>query len=160
MQLKYLVVLGAVGGLIFIGVRMRNINLPARIAWGEARNQGPEGLQAVLNTIKNRSDIDLFNDGKADWWGEGLANVATKPNQYSAYNENDPNRALLDAVTDADPLFALAVELSARNVRGELADITGGATHYHSRFIAPPFWTEDATLTAVIGDHIFYTGVA
>ena len=149
-----------VGIAILIGLRMRNINLPARVAWGEARNQGPEGMQAVLNTMKNRSDKDLWNDGKDDWWGEGLANVATKPSQYSAYNDNDPNRALLDAVTSDDPNFALAVELSARNVRGDLPDITNGATHYHTRFINPPFWAATATVSAYIGDHIFYSGVS
>jgi len=158
-RLKVLATL-AVVVLIFIGVRMRNINLPARVAWGEARNQGKDGIQAVLNTMKNRSDMDLWNDGKADWWGEGLADVATKPYQYSAYNENDPNRAQLEAVTDADPVFALAVQLAAQNVRGELPDLTGGATHYHHIDLPAPGWTVGAEVTTVIGDHKFYKGVA
>lgn len=151
MPLKYLAVVGA-GALIFIGVRMRNIDLSARVAWGEARNQGPEGLQAVLNVMKNREQ-----DRR---WPSSLAGVATQKWQFSAFNESDPNRSQLDNVTDADPVFVQAVELSARNVRGELPDITGGATHYHSRFISPPFWARGATVSASIGDHIFYKGVA
>ncbi|WP_020398985.1 cell wall hydrolase [Kordiimonas gwangyangensis] len=139
---------------------MRNIELPARIAWGEARDQGRDGMQAVLNTIDNRTRMDLFNDNRDDWWGEGYANVATKAAQYSAYNENDPNRAKLEAVTDADPIFAEAVELASLMVRGQLPDLTGGATHYHNNKIKPPFWTKNATVTAIIGNHIFYKGVA
>ena len=131
---------------------MRNIDLSARVAWGEARNQGLEGLQAVLNVMRNRTQDRRFPSS--------LAGVATQKWQFSAYNDSDPNRARLDAVTDTDPNFAQAVELSARNVRGELPDLTGGATHYHSRFINPPYWARDAIVTAEIGDHIFYKGVA
>jgi len=142
----------AAGALIVIGFRMRNIDLSARIAWGEARGEGAEGMQAVLNVMVNRA---------ADRrWPSSLAGVATQPWQFSAYNENDPNRSQLEGITDADPRFAQAVELAARAVRGELPDITGGATHYHNNKIAPPFWTKNATVTARIGNHIFYTGVA
>lgn len=131
---------------------MRNIDLSARVAWGEARNQGPQGLQAVLNVMANRA--------KDRRYPSSLAAVATQPMQFSAYNEDDHNRAALDAVDDSDPQFAQAVELAARNVRGELPDITGGATHYHADWINPPYWTAGATETARIGNHIFYKGVA
>ena len=91
---------------------------------------------------------------------DSLGEVATQRKQFSAYNENDPNRAKLEAVTDENSIFAEAVELAALAVRDELPDVTDGATHYHNRFIAPPFWTKGATITARIGDHIFYKGVA
>lgn len=131
---------------------MRNIEWSARVAWGEARNQGLEGLQAVLNVMTNRS--------KDRRYPSALASVATQPWQFSAFNKADPNRPLLEVVTDADSVFAQAIELAASNVRGELPDITDGATHYHSRFISPPYWAKGAIQTAVIGDHIFYKGVA
>ncbi len=130
---------------------MKNIEWAGRIAWGEARNQGPEGLQAVLNVMANRK-----NDRR---YPNTLAGVATQRKQFSAYNENDPNRPKLEAVQDDDPIFAEAVELAALAVRGELPDVTNGATHYHTRSIAPPFWAKNATTTARIGDHIFYKGV-
>jgi len=139
---------------------MKNIEWTARIAWGEARNQGPIGLQAVINVIDNRARTDLFGDGKADWWGESHAGVATAPYQFSAFNENDPNRPKLEAVSDNDPTFVQAVELAAKAVAGKLPDLTGGATHYHARQITPPNWTVGAIRTAAIGDHIFYRGVA
>ena len=137
-----------------------NLIMPARIAFGEARNQGRAGMQAVLNVIYNRSNLDLWNDGKADWWGESPFEVATKAYQFSAYNDNDPNRAVLDAVDDSNPIFVEAVELSALASRGELADITGGATHYHTLQLDPPNWVAGATQTVIIGDHIFYKDVA
>jgi spore germination cell wall hydrolase CwlJ-like protein len=139
---------------------MRNIEWTARIAWGEARSEGAQGLQAVINVIDNRARMDLFNDNKPDWWGESHAGVATQPYQFSAYNENDPNRPQLEAVTDADPLFVEAVALAAKAVAGRLPDITGGATHYHTTTLTPPDWTVGAEPTAVIGNHIFYKGVA
>lgn len=156
----------ALSGLLLLGSLIgwrkivKNIEMTARIAWGEARNQGRAGMQAVINVIDNRSRMDLFNDGKPDWWGEGHAEVATKPYQFSAYNENDPNRPKLDAVNDNDRNFAEAIELASMAVRGDLPDLTNGATHYHSTKITPPNWTRGAIPTAVIGDHIFYKGVA
>jgi spore germination cell wall hydrolase CwlJ-like protein len=139
---------------------MKNIEWTARIAWGEARSEGAQGLQAVINVIDNRARMDLFNDNKPDWWGESHAGVATQPYQFSAYNENDPNRPQLEAVTDADPLFVEAVALAAKAVAGRLPDITGGATHYHTTSLTPPDWALGAEPTAVIGKHIFYKGVA
>lgn len=151
-RLKFWTALSVAAILIFIGVRMRNIDTTARIAWGEARNQGAKGMQAVLNVIANRANDSRYPDS--------LASVATQPWQFSAYNENDPNRDKLLRVDDNDLNFAQAVELAAQNVRGDLPDITGGATHYHTKHIAPPFWTKGATKTAEIGDHIFYKDVA
>lgn len=137
--------------LILWRSELKNIILSARVAWGEARNQGSEGIQAVLNVMTNRA-----NDRR---WPNSLGDVAVQRMQFSAYNENDPNRAKLEAVTDANPIFAEAVEFAALAVRGSLPDVTGGATHYHTRSIAPPYWAKGATVTARIGDHIFYKGV-
>lgn len=149
----------ALGGLLLLGSLfgwrriVKNAVMTARIAWGEARNQGSRGLQAVINVIDNRVKV-------GNWMGKTHEEVATKSFQFSAYNPNDPNRAKLEAVTDDDPIYAEALVLAYEAVNDNLPDITGGATHYHSRFIHPPFWTKGATQTAVIGDHIFYKDVA
>lgn len=147
--------------LLMRGRLMKNIEWTARIAWGEARSEGREGLHAVVNVIDNRARMDLFNDNKPDWWGETHAGVATQPWQFSAYNENDPNRAKLEAVTDEDANFVTAVELAAQAVAGSLPDITGGATHYHTVDLYPrPNWVASATPTVRIGNHQFYKDVA
>lgn len=130
------------------------IETAARIAWGEARNQGSAGLQAVLNVIDNRAR-------RGGWWGNSHSEVATKPWQFSAFNRGEVNRAKLETVTDSDPQFAEAVKLAASAVSGNLPDITGGATHYHTVDIPQkPHWVAGATITTIIGDHIFYKDVA
>lgn len=131
---------------------MINIVQTARIAWGEARGEGRDGLQAVINVIDNRTRDPRYPDSHAA--------VATQPWQFSAYNDNDPNRSKLERVSDDDAGFVTAMELAAQAVGGGLPDITGGATHYHSTKIDPPFWAEGAEVTAVIGEHVFYKGVA
>lgn len=140
---------------------MKNIEWTARIVWGEARGEGLDGMHAVTNVIQNRVDTDLFNDDKPDWWGEGHVDVVTKPWQFSAYNPGDPNRTKLENVGDDDTRFATAIELAARSVRGDLPDITGGATHYHTLDLFPrPAWVAVATPTVRIGNHQFYKDVA
>ena len=42
---------------------------------------------------------------------------------------------------------------------GLLPDITGGATYFHANTIDPPPFLEGATVSAVIGNHIFYKDV-
>jgi hypothetical protein len=43
----------------------RDIDTLARTIWGEARNQGREGMIAVAWVIRNRVDIDLHIAGYA-----------------------------------------------------------------------------------------------
>jgi len=133
------------------------IDTVARTIWGEARNQGRIGMQAVASTIANRVNLDLHGDGRPDWWGEGFVGVCRKPWQYSCWNENDPNRARLLAVTAEDPQFAIALDVARAAVDGSLADRTNGATHYFApHVVAPPAWAKSRMPTASIGDHVFY----
>lgn len=143
----------AVAGLIaiYIGVRMNNIDKAARVAWGEARSEGSEGMQAVINVMQNRVNDRRFPNS--------LAGVATQRKQFSAFNENDPNRAQLDAVDDSDHNFVEAIRLAAAAMLDDLTDITEGATHYHNKHILPPAWTVGAIVSAKIGSHIFYREV-
>lgn len=130
----------------------KDTEFAARVAWGEARNQGVEGLQAVLNVMVNRTK----QRGRPDTIGA----VARQRFQFSAYNDNDPNKTKLLAVDETNPEFVSALRLARQASAGDLPDITGGATHYHTRQIAAPYWADGATITARIGDHIFYKDVA
>lgn len=98
--------------------------------WAEARGEGRLGREKVANCIMNRVNIDLGNDGKPDWWGEGVKAVCLKPWQFSCWNENDPNRGQMRKVTEADPVYAECLEIADRAMAGELPDTTNGATHY------------------------------
>ncbi|UTW53969.1 cell wall hydrolase [Kordiimonas sp. SCSIO 12610] len=144
---------------------MKNIEWAARIAWGEARGEGAAGMHAVINVMQNRAETE----GR---FGNSLAEVSTRPRQFSAFNkddpstpfvdEGDPNRELLLNVTDDDPEFRIAVALATQAVDGKLPDLTNGADHYHARNIALPSWVRNspnATVSAIIGNHIFYTGI-
>ncbi len=71
--------------------RERDIDVLARTIWGEARGEGIAGQIAVGWCIRNRVEMDLHNDGRPDWWGEGYEGVCRAPWQFSCWNKNDPN---------------------------------------------------------------------
>lgn len=142
-------------GLLIIGRLLyvnKAIDIMARTAWGEARGEGPEGMRAVCHVIMNRAN-------KGGWWGSSVVQVAQKPWQFSAWNENDPNRAKLQAVNDNDPEFRQALEIAEAVYNGELEDSTDGATHYHANWMRPA-WADDALISAQIGQHTFYKDIA
>ena len=43
-------------------------------------------------------------------------------------------------------------------IRGLLPDPTGGATHYHTKGVAPD-WSRGKMPSAVIGDHLFFNDI-
>lgn len=135
------------------------IDILARTLWGEARGEGNIGMAAVASVIVNRTNLDLGNDGRPDWWGEGIAGVCQAPYQFSCWNKNDPNRTQLLSVTEpSDRLFVRARVIAELAAAGLLTDLTQGATHYHAVGVNPP-WKKGATLSITIGKHLFYKGV-
>ena len=135
-----------------------DVDIVARTLYGEARGEGYKGMVAVAWTIRNRVDADLHGDGKPDWWGEGYAGVCLKPWQYSCWNANDPNRKLLEGLTDLNMHFRFAKEAARDVLEGRVADPTGGASHYHTHAVSPK-WAAGLTPCAVIGGHQFYRNV-
>lgn len=131
----------------------KECDILARTLWGEARNQGDEGMQAVACVIKNRAAIARAKGGY--WWGDDIISICLKPYQFSCWLQSDPNYAKLQAVDEKDLQFATALRIAKRAQAGVLGDITGGATHYHTRSISPT-WAIDATPSATIGAHVFY----
>lgn len=129
------------------------VDVLARTAWGEARGGGTDGLQSVMNAILNRAAHPC-------WWGTGIISVCLKPRQFSSWNEDDPNRAKLLAVTIADPQFAEATTLAARAVMGTLADITDQADSYYACSMeAPPEWAAKSIFTVEVAGQRFYRTV-
>lgn len=134
----------------------------ARTLWGEARGEGLAGQIAVAWTIRNRVDMDLHNDGKPDWWGEGYTGVCLKPWQFSCWNKNDPNYAYLSG---AKPIpaaqFAQARKAADIVIDGLQPDPTGGATHYYATTMPKaPAWAAKAKQTLKLGHHIFFKDVS
>lgn len=52
-------------------------------------------MQAVANVIMNRVN-------RGGWYGASIKDVVLKPYQFSCWNATDPNRAKIDALTEAD----------------------------------------------------------
>ncbi len=129
------------------------LDVLARTLWGEARGEGETGMRAVANVILNRVEVAGLFGGY--WWGNDVLRVCLKPYQFSCWNKNDPNYTKLLGVTEDNPVFALALDIANSALRGQLQDITQGATHYHTQQINPA-WASRRDPCARIGAHIFY----
>ena len=133
----------------------------ARTLWGEARGETLAGMVAVAWSIRNRVEMDLHNDGKPDWWGEGYAGVCLKPYQFSCWNKNDPNFPFLSG---AKPIpvseMAKAFMVATAVMDGAYPDPTGGATHYYATTMPKaPAWAAKAKQTLKLGHHVFFKDV-
>lgn len=124
----------------------------AQTAWGEARNQGTRGMQAVMNVIINRR-----NDPRGRW-GRSVAGICKQPAQFTCWSTADRNYLPMVSVTIADPIFRQALQLASLAVAGALDDLTGGANHYYNPRISNPSWAASMYQVAVIGDHRFMVG--
>ena len=142
-------------------VTERDRDILARTLFGEARGEGVAGQIAVAWSIRNRVDMDLHHDGKADWWGEGYTGVCQKPYQFSCWNKTDPNYPFLIGVKSI-PFRELAQARIAADqvIDGKVSDPTGGATHYYATTMQKaPTWVKGATQTLKFGHHVFFKDV-
>lgn len=140
----------------------KELDTVVRTLWGEARGESTEGKVAVAWVIRNRVDIDLHNDGKPDWWGEGYTGVCRKPWQFSCWNKNDPNYQYMSgAKRIPDIQYDVCQEIVLDVVDSIVDDPTDGATHYYNPkgVKNTPAWVKGATFTGKIGNHLFYKDV-
>ena len=125
------------------------VQVLARTAWGEARGEGREGMQAVMNVIARRAATPC-------WWGRDIVTVCLKPWQFSCWNKNDPNNIKILTVTDNDKQFRDSLELSGQLTAGFLPDLTNRSDHYFNIHSAPPAWAAGNTPECILGNHAFY----
>ena len=127
--------------------------LLARAIYGEASNQGDEGMQAVGNVILNRVN------GK-DWYGNTITDVILNPKQFSAFNDiEDKNyKRMMSATKENDEAYSKALEIAEGLMQGTIEDNTEGATHYYNPKGANPYWKDDPLMRSLkqIGDHWFF----
>jgi spore germination cell wall hydrolase CwlJ-like protein len=131
----------------------RDMEIMAKTIYGEARgeymrkNGGLKSLIAVGNVIMNRSLESATS----------ITTVCLKPKQFSCWNENDPNKKVIEQIVPSDELYNICFAVAAKIICEELNDITNGANHYYSRFMKrPPYWSEGHTPIIKIGNHIFF----
>lgn len=128
--------------------------LAAATLWHEARGEGKEGMQAVLNVIMNRAG------GKFD----EIDKIILKPKQFSCWNSvSDPKTTASEMAQKASDgklsdsqQFKEAAALVKLAIDGKLSDITGSAKYYFNPKLAKPKWAEKLTKTKSIGNHDFY----
>jgi N-acetylmuramoyl-L-alanine amidase len=128
----------------------RDIDVTARTLYGETRGQPLEGIVAVANVVMNRARRGAY--------GATPAEVCLRPWQFSCWNARDPNRAIIERVQPGTFVFDVCRLVASLVIRGLLHDPTGGATHYHTKGVAPD-WSRGKTPSAVIGDHLFFTDI-
>lgn len=135
----------------------------ARTIYGEARGETDTGMIAVGCVAVNRARIALAWVAKHGrphpLFGDGsVRSACLAPWQFSSWNENDPNRAKLLAVSLDDPLMARCVQAARAAI--DLPDITHGSTHYYATSMAePPTWALNHTAAAHIGHHLFFNNI-
>lgn len=153
--------------------RKIDANYLAATIWGEARNQGYEGMNAVGHVIKNRME-----KGR---WGETIKDVVLNRKQFSCWNEGDPNVALIKHMQEIDNYikskpegfeqwlaefktsndyreyqeWRRAKQIAADIMNGKSDDVTNGALYYHTTGVNP-IWNKGQKVAAQIGDHLFY----
>lgn len=107
----------------------------AKVIAGEACSEGRIGMQAVANTIYNRSI--LFNKSPHE--------VIIQKNQYYAYT--NPNKEKIFKQCESDSLYF------SKNINN-LKDLTNGAIYFLKIREPKESWIGKRTVT--IGNHIFY----
>lgn len=146
------------------------LNLPvdkllAITAYGEAGNEGGEGIMAVLNVIRNRTaNLSAFGDSEIyNLTNSTYHAVILKAKQFSMYNLDDPVRATairiasnFDAEATSKPNLQMAYDLADMLLQGQLDDNTGGSDFYFNPNVVQPSWASSLTLMGQIGNHIFY----
>lgn len=145
---------GNVTGTGIAGATNRDATILAGTIFGEARGESDAGREAVACVVLNRV--------RSNRYPSTIEKVCLQPSQFSCWNVKDPNRAkILKAISDnTDQIFLRCLAIAQSAIRGELADSTNGALHYHANTISPPNWARPpAAVSARIGSHIFYVKV-
>ena len=115
----------------------------AKNIYFEARDQGWDGKIAVAFVTLNRVLSDRFPDtwcevvwqsGQFEWTQDGKSDKPKERVKYSYIKD-----LAQDFISNYD----------------DYQDFTNGAEYYHANYVKP-CWLPDSSLTATIGDHLFY----
>lgn len=134
-----------------------DIDIWIRTGIGEARSERHLGKCAVMWVVLNR-----FR--KQSWWGKTIKDVCLFPWQFSCWNENDPNRKLIDEDRIKEsPSYATFKSIVDGILIGNVPDLTLGSCHFHTRHIqTPKAWYIDGKKPEPIGlidNHFFFKDI-
>lgn len=128
------------------------VDVLTRTVYGEARGEPADGQAAVAWVIRNRA-----SKGRS-YMGRSIKEVCLKPQQFSCWNIDDPNRAKLLSLSTNDSLYKSIREIVVQVLNETRPDNTHGSLHYHANSIKPS-WTNGKTPVATIGHHLFYNNI-
>jgi len=132
----------------------QDLDILARTIYGEARGEygrldgGLAALIAVGNVVINRFK-------QQTWFGKTISDVCLKPQQFSCWNESDPNYAILKSTAISQPVFLICQDVAQGVVQENWPDLTRGSDHYHTTDVKPA-WAHDKKPIIQIGRHLFY----
>lgn len=105
----------------------------------EARGEGVVGMQAVAAVTLNR----------ASQTNTSVCDVVYARKQFSWTNTAKGRNKPITG--DTTTVYAVV----AQAMSGTMQDITGGATHYHTKKVKP-IWRKSLDKITIINNHIFY----
>lgn len=149
---------------------LTDAQIVALVLYGEARSEPVQGVIAVGCVIRNRVKVDLNNDKRADWWGEGYKGVCIAPWQFSALNVAGGAGNYKKVLSFAERLAAKTpithgLERQciwvAHGIVGDYAvDITKASKWYHTATLTPrPKWAMGHVPVVQISAHVFYSDI-
>lgn len=152
-----LLVAGCVEGRVIempqsvVPLKRGDVDVLARVLYGEARGEGREGMEAVAWVVVNR----VRQPGTR--FPDTVSAVCRQPKQFSCLNPGDPNAKLCAAINESDPAFLTAMLAAVNVLSGQVPDPTHGSQFYFvSNMKNPPEWRKAMKLKAVIGAHSFF----
>ena len=129
----------------------KDIDLLARTIYGEARGEASDkAREAVAHVILNRMRDE---SGR---WPKTIAEVVRQKNQFSCWNNNDPNYPLIKNVTFKDPDFRKAYQIALKAISS--GDSVRGANHFHTTYVRPTWAQTSQAIQRItqINQHVFY----
>jgi spore germination cell wall hydrolase CwlJ-like protein len=113
----------------------------------EARGEEVEGIFAVAEVILNRVDSPAYPDTVCDVVYQGTGRQFECQFTYSCDGKKE---TITDKVA-----YARVAKVARLMLDGAPRNLTGGATHYHTRSVHPR-WSRVYPETVRIGYHVFY----
>lgn len=127
---------------------------------GEADGEPFEGKVAVAKVLRNRMRLKYASDGT-------VAGTVLRPQQFSMWNTDDPNRIRTANLDSEDLLSAEAHRAWSLSKKQDFLPLLNNAVLYHTAAAPivggkplpwPPRWAKSPQVKAVarLGAHIFY----
>jgi N-acetylmuramoyl-L-alanine amidase len=141
-----------------------DIQILKRTCFGEAADQGDEGMLAQAWSMVNRRHAGRWYSGTSYAEMCLLAIAADEP-QYDCWlSHNAARQPIADWLRtvntpDDDPVMLRCEAAVMAAINGTQFDPTGGASHYYDISIPAPLWTVGAALTLALGKLRFYKDV-